>query len=176
MCRATTCKRLNCRDSSRVSTPSCRASATEQPIAAAGPEKPTAAQIKKSVTHDGIISFEDGKTYKTMRRHLTLRGLTPEAYRAKYGLPADYPMTSAAYSAQRSELARSLGLGNMRRKAAPKAAEGAETVSEPPKTRGRSSKTVEGSRRLRGLAPARRSLRWLEAAQRPIPARGVTCP
>ena len=82
-----------------------------EPVAPAGPEKPTAAQIKKSVTHDGIISFEDGKTYKTMRRHLTLRGLTPEAYRAKYGLPADYPMTSAAYSAQRSELARALGLG-----------------------------------------------------------------
>ena len=70
------------------------------------PGKADAAEIKKSVKHDGIVSFEDGKTYKTMRRHLTMRGLTPEAYRAKYGLPADYPMTSAAYSAQRSELAR----------------------------------------------------------------------
>jgi predicted transcriptional regulator len=61
----------------------------------AGPERPTPAQVKKSITPDGIISFEDGKTYKTMKRHLTLRGLTPEGYRAKYGLPADYPMTSA---------------------------------------------------------------------------------
>jgi predicted transcriptional regulator len=110
----------------------------------AGPEKPTPAQIRKSVTPDGIVSFEDGKTYKTMKRHLTLRGLTPDAYRAKYGLPSDYPMTSAAYSAQRSELARSFGLGQMRRKAAAKAAETGETVTgaaeaskTSPKTRGR---------------------------------------
>jgi len=79
-------------------------------------EKPTAAQIKKSLTHDALISFEDGKPYKTLRRHLTLRGLTPEAYREKYGLPRDYPMTAPSYSAQRSELARTLGLGQQRRK------------------------------------------------------------
>ena len=78
-------------------------------------EKATPAQIKKSITPDHLISFEDGKPYKTLRRHLTLRGLSPEAYRAKHGLPADYPMTSASYSAQRSELARSLGLGQQRR-------------------------------------------------------------
>ena len=98
-----------------------------EPTEAAGPEKPTSAQIKKSITHDALISFEDGKPYKTLRRHLTIRGLTPEAYRAKYGLPAEYPMTAAAYSAQRSELARALGLGNKRRKAAPKAAEASGT-------------------------------------------------
>ncbi|MCJ2127381.1 MucR family transcriptional regulator [Methylobacterium sp. E-045] len=94
-------------------------------------EKATPAQIKKSITHDHLISFEDGKPYKTLRRHLTLRGLSPEAYRAKYGLSADYPMVSASYSAQRSELARSLGLGQVRRgpaKAASVAPE--ETVSE----------------------------------------------
>ncbi|TXN71453.1 MucR family transcriptional regulator [Methylobacterium sp. WL6] len=84
----------------------------------AGPEKPTSAQIRKSVTPNGMISFEDGRTYKTMRRHLMLRGLTPDAYRAKYGLPADYPMVLPAYSAQRSEIARARGLGQMRRKAA----------------------------------------------------------
>jgi predicted transcriptional regulator len=66
-------------------------------------EKPTPAQIKKSITPDALISFEDGKPYKTLRRHLTLRGLSPEAYRTKHGLPADYPMTAASYSAQRSE-------------------------------------------------------------------------
>ena len=96
-------------------------------------EKPTAAQIKKSITPDSLISFEDGKPYKTLRRHLTLRGLTPEAYREKHGLSRDYPMTSASYSAQRSELARSLGLGNNRKgqtKAAAKAATSEETVSE----------------------------------------------
>ena len=72
----------------------------EAPAEPAGPEKPTAAQIKKSVTPDALISFEDGKSYKALKRHLTLRGLTPEGYRAKYGLPADYPMTTANYSAQ----------------------------------------------------------------------------
>lgn len=82
---------------------------------ASGPEKPTPAEIKKSITHDHIVSFEDGKPYKTLRRHLTLRGLSPEAYREKWGLPRDYPMTSAAYSAQRSDLARRLGLGQQRR-------------------------------------------------------------
>jgi predicted transcriptional regulator len=82
----------------------------------AGPAQPSAAEIRKSITHEALISFEDGKPYKTLRRHLTLRGLSPEAYRAKWGLDANYPMTSAAYSAQRSELARSLGLGQQRRK------------------------------------------------------------
>lgn len=79
-------------------------------------EKVSAAQIRKSVTHDHIVSFEDGRPYKTLRRHLTLRGLSPEAYREKWGLPRDYPMTAASYSAQRSELARALGLGQQRRK------------------------------------------------------------
>lgn len=81
-----------------------------------GTAKLTAAEIRKSITPDHLISFEDGKRYKTLRRHLTLRGLTPEQYRTKHGLPADYPMTSATYSAQRSELARALGLGQQRRK------------------------------------------------------------
>ena len=79
-------------------------------------EKLTPAQIRKSITRDHIVSFEDGKPYKTLRRHLTLRGLSPEAYRAKWGLPRDYPMTAASYSEQRSELARALGLGQQRRK------------------------------------------------------------
>lgn len=87
-----------------------------QAEAASPVERPTPAQIRKSITPAHLISFEDGKPYKTLRRHLTLRGLTPEAYRTKWGLPADYPMTSANYSAQRSELARSLGLGQPRRK------------------------------------------------------------
>jgi len=101
-------------------------------------EKPTPAQIKKSITPDALISFEDGKPYKTLRRHLTLRGLTPEAYRAKHGLSADYPMTAASYSAQRSELARSLGLGQQRKgqtKAAAKATAVEETVSEAAETK-----------------------------------------
>src|SRR6478752_2896599 len=90
--------------------------ASGQNQAVAGPERVTPAQIKKSVTPDYLISFEDGKQYKTLKRHLTLRGLTAEEYRAKWGLPADYPMTSANYSAQRSQLAKELGLGQQRRK------------------------------------------------------------
>ncbi|AWN44012.1 MucR family transcriptional regulator [Methylobacterium durans] len=99
-------------------------------------EKLTPAQIKKSISHDALISFEDGKPYKTLKRHLTIRGLTPEAYRAKYGLPRDYPMVAASYSEQRSSLAKSLGLGQQRRKPATKAADVAETVSDAPKGRG----------------------------------------
>jgi predicted transcriptional regulator len=112
------------------------------PAEAAGPERPTPAQIKKSITPDTLISFVDGRRYKTLKRHLTKHGLTMEGYRSLYGLPADYPSTAASYSAQRSELARSLGLGQVR-KAAPKAAEGDETVSEAPKTRGRPRKAAE---------------------------------
>ncbi|GJD82044.1 MucR family transcriptional regulator [Methylobacterium gregans] len=81
-----------------------------------GPPKPAPQEIRRSITHDHLVSFEDGKPYKTLRRHLTLRGLTPEAYREKWGLPRDYPMTSASYSEQRSELARALGLGQQRRR------------------------------------------------------------
>ena len=108
------------------------------------PEKPTAAQIRKSISPDALISFEDGKPYKTLRRHLTIRGLTREAYRAKWGLPVDYPMTAPSYSAKRSEMARNAGLGQQPRKdAAPKATAVAETVSETPMTRVWSSKAAE---------------------------------
>ncbi|TXN40828.1 MucR family transcriptional regulator [Methylobacterium sp. WL30] len=113
------------------------------PAEPAGPEKPTPAQIRKSVTPDALISFIDGKRYKTLRRHVTVAGLTMDEYRARYGLPADYPSTAASYSAQRSELARSLGLGQQRKKAAPKAAAADETVSEVPKTGGRKPKAAK---------------------------------
>lgn len=77
-----------------------------------------AAHIKKSVTPDYLISLEDGKQYKSLKRHLGRRGLTPEAYREKWGLPRDYPMVAPNYAAKRSELARSIGLGQRRSKAA----------------------------------------------------------
>ena len=98
-------------------------------------EKLTPAQIRKSITNDNLISFEDGKPYKTLRRHLTLRGLTPEAYREKWGLPRDYPMTAPSYSAQRSELARALGLGQQRRK--PREEQPVESIAPAAKPRGR---------------------------------------
>jgi predicted transcriptional regulator len=71
--------------------------------------------IKKTVTPDHIISLEDGKPYKTLKRHLAGRGLTPEQYRQKWGLPPDYPMVASTYAAQRSELAKTSGLGQNRR-------------------------------------------------------------
>ncbi|MCJ2042071.1 MucR family transcriptional regulator [Methylobacterium sp. E-025] len=71
--------------------------------------RPTDAQIRASIRQDSIISFEDGKPYKALRRHLTLRGLSPEAYRTKWGLPIDYPLVSASYSARRSVISRTIG-------------------------------------------------------------------
>jgi predicted transcriptional regulator len=103
-------------------------------------EKPTAAQIRKSITPDALISFIDGKRYKTLKRHLTGNGMTIEQYRERYGLPRDYPSTAASYSALRSEMAQKIGLGQQRRKAGPKASEPAEAVSEKPKKAGRPRK------------------------------------
>ena len=94
------------------------------------PEKPQPPiSIRRSVTPEFIISLEDGKPYKSLRRHLTTRGLTPESYKAKWGLPADYLMMSAAYAKRRSELARTHGLGQMRRRTA-----GAEAIVVPEAT------------------------------------------
>lgn len=73
--------------------------------------KPTAAQIKKSIIPDALISFIDGKRYKTLKRHLSGHGLDPHSYRVKFGLPSDYPMVTASYSEARSQLARDIGLG-----------------------------------------------------------------
>ncbi|KAB1071215.1 MucR family transcriptional regulator [Methylobacterium planeticum] len=100
-------------------------------------EKATPAQIRKSITPDGLISFVDGRPYKTLKRHLTGHGLDPYSYRARYGLPSDYPMVAASYAAQRSELAKSLGLGQLGGRVKREADEGA---SEAPKRRGRPKK------------------------------------
>ena len=75
--------------------------------------KLTAGQIRKSISPDGLISFEDGKTYQTLKRHLTTRGMTIADYKAKWGLPSDYPATAPAYAAKRSALAKAAGLGKV---------------------------------------------------------------
>jgi predicted transcriptional regulator len=110
-----------------------KASSGVAPVEAEAPAqfKATAAQIRKSVTPESLISFEDGKSYKTLKRHLSIYGLTPQAYREKWNLPADYPMTAPAYSARRSELAKAVGLGASRSKAPP----APEPVKAPAKTR-----------------------------------------
>ncbi|WP_342106323.1 MucR family transcriptional regulator [Methylobacterium sp. SI9] len=84
---------------------------TAEPEQASADEQPTAAQIRKSITPDALISFIDGKPYKTLKRHLTSHGLDPRSYRERFGLPADYPMVAASYAEQRSALAKASGLG-----------------------------------------------------------------
>ena len=75
------------------------------------PQKP-AVPIKKSITPDFLVSLEDGKKYKSLKRHLrTQHNMSPEDYRAKWGLPKDYPMVAPNYAASRSALAKSMGLG-----------------------------------------------------------------
>ncbi|MDQ0302890.1 MucR family transcriptional regulator [Ancylobacter polymorphus] len=80
------------------------------------PLKP-AVPPKKSVMPDYIVCLEDGKKFKSLKRHLrTQYNLTPEAYREKWGLPADYPMVAPNYAAARSALAKEMGLGQQRRR------------------------------------------------------------
>jgi predicted transcriptional regulator len=90
---------------------SSSAGAVQDDQAAGEPAKLSRAQIRKSIRADALISFEDGKGYKTLKRHLSTRGLTPEQYIQKWGLPSDYPMVAPDYSAARSQLAKNLGLG-----------------------------------------------------------------
>lgn len=77
-----------------------------------------AVPVKKSVTPDYIICLEDGKKYKSLKRHLrTAYNLSPEEYRAKWGLPKDYPMVAPNYAKARSDLAKQMGLGQGGRQA-----------------------------------------------------------
>ena len=87
--------------------------------------KPDKAAIRKSQHNDYLVSFIDGKHYKSLKRHLSTNGTTPEEYRARFGLPKEYPMVAPSYSAQRSELARALGLGR-------RSAETSKPSQEPP--------------------------------------------
>ena len=77
-------------------------------------EKTPAVPIRKSITPDFLICLDDGKRFKSLRRHLAGLGLTPEQYREKWNLPSDYPMVAPNYAAQRSALAKQIGLGQIR--------------------------------------------------------------
>ena len=82
--------------------------AVEKPVEALVPAVP----IRKSVTPEFLVCLEDGKRLKMLKRYLATRfNLTPDEYRKRWGLPDDYPMVAPAYAAQRSELAKSIGLG-----------------------------------------------------------------
>ncbi|TIV38918.1 MAG: transcriptional regulator [Mesorhizobium sp.] len=83
-----------------------------QPTAAVPPKQEPAVNPKRSVFPDYIVCIEDGKKFKSLKRHLSVHyGLTPEEYREKWGLARDYPMTAPNYAATRSALAKSSGLG-----------------------------------------------------------------
>src|SRR5215207_9938617 len=80
------------------------------------PLKP-AVSLKKSITPEYLICLEDGKKFKSLKRHLrTQYSMTPEQYRDKWGLPPDYPMVAPSYAAARSQLAKQMGLGQQRRR------------------------------------------------------------
>ena len=82
----------------------------------AEPLKP-AISVKKSITPDHIVCLEDGKKFKSLKRHLrTQYNMTPEQYRDKWALPPDYPMVAPNYAAARSQLAKKMGLGQQRRR------------------------------------------------------------
>jgi predicted transcriptional regulator len=94
------------RVSSHVATPA---------VVDLAPVKP-AVPVKKSVTPEHLVCLEDGKRFKSLKRHLrTQYGMTPEQYREKWGLPADYPMVAPNYAVARSRLAKQMGLGQQRK-------------------------------------------------------------
>jgi predicted transcriptional regulator len=91
----------------------------ESPPAAAEPVRTPAVSIKKSIGEDYLICLEDGRKFKSLKRHLrTKYNMSPEDYRAKWGLPKDYPMVAPSYARARSDLAKQMGLGQGGRQAA----------------------------------------------------------
>ncbi|MGE0563156.1 MAG: MucR family transcriptional regulator [Pseudolabrys sp.] len=84
---------------------------------AAGEALKPAVSVKRSITPEYIVCLEDGKKFKSLKRHLrTQYNMTPEQYREKWNLPVDYPMVAPNYAAARSELAKQMGLGQQRRR------------------------------------------------------------
>jgi predicted transcriptional regulator len=73
--------------------------------------------IRKSVTPDYLVCLDDGKKFKSLKKHLGSLGMTPDQYRSKWGLPQSYPMVAPNYAAARSALAKQIGLGQLRRDA-----------------------------------------------------------
>ena len=112
----------------------------EAPVEDAAPVEhtPKVTARKSLSSKEHIISMIDGKPYKTLRRHLSSNGLTPDEYRKRYNLKADYPMVAENYSTHRREMAKKIGLGRkpgQRAEAAP--APASEPTAEAPKPRGR---------------------------------------
>ncbi|MDP1027005.1 MucR family transcriptional regulator [Sphingomonas sp. KR1UV-12] len=111
-------------------------SGTSQAIAepVGGPEYTPAVSVRKSLASpDHIVSMIDGKTYKTLKRHLSTNGLTPDEYRERYGLKADYPMVAQAYGEARRAMAVKIGLGRKPRAATPEEAPAQAPTKTPQK-------------------------------------------
>ncbi len=86
--------------------PSVAGSAAKPPVAT-----PSQVEVRKSIRPDGLVSFIDGRTYKTLKRHLSAHGITPDEYRRRFGLGKTYPLVCPSYSERRSQIARSNQLG-----------------------------------------------------------------
>ncbi len=106
---------------------------------------------RTSVKPDHIVSLIDGKKYKTLKRHLSGHGLTPDDYRQRYGLKKDYPMVAPAYSALRREAAQKIGLGG--RKKAGSAGTGADAASSEPAPNANAAPAKQPRKRLKVAAP-----------------------
>lgn len=106
-----------------------------EPVA---PVQTPAVPIKKSITDDYLICLEDGKKFKSLKRHLrTQYNMSPNEYREKWGLSGDYPMVAPNYARARSALAKEMGLGQQRKKALNVRPAPVEVAAEPKKGRGR---------------------------------------
>ena len=92
-------------------TPRTQAPARTRPHAQT-PTPRSAAEIRKSRSTDWLISFENGRPYKCLKKHLNARNMSPKQYRDKWGLPEDYPMVAPSYSAKRADISRALGRRN----------------------------------------------------------------
>jgi predicted transcriptional regulator len=128
------------------------ASSAVQPVQA--PLEP-AVPIKKSITPDFIVCLEDGKRFRSLKRHLRTKfNLTPEEYRAKWGLPADYPMVAPSYAQARSKLAIDMGLGVRRKNARAAVAASPSTARKPERivkpAAGKTAKPVKGGKAKTG--------------------------
>ncbi len=90
---------------------------TSAPMASEPEVLTPAVPVRKSVTPDYIVCLDDGRKFKSLKRHLASLGMTPDQYRAKWNLAADYPMVASNYAATRSALAKKIGLGQNRKRA-----------------------------------------------------------
>ena len=113
-----------------------------------------ALSIRKSVTPDYLICLDDGRKFRTLRRHLAGLGMTPEQYRQKWSLSADYPMVAPNYAAQRSALAKNIGLGQSRKKTVatvPVRADESEVVAAEPASAAKRNAKVKTRSKVLGV-------------------------